>query len=55
MIKIIKTEVNQSIEVNIPEGYVYDKSRKMKIDHFSGVVTIPIRRVEIEINEKKEM
>lgn len=45
MIKVIKTEVNQTIELKIPEGYMYDDSKKPDLNTFTGKLLVPIKRV----------
>ena len=47
MVKVIKTEVNQTIELKIPEGYMYDDSKKPDLNTFTGKLLVPIKRVSL--------
>lgn len=54
MIKIVKTNINQTIEVKLPEGYVLDTLHKPILDTFSDELKIKVIKVEPVVKDNNE-
>lgn len=48
MIKVIKTDVKQTVELGLPERYILDPLREAYIDTNKNVLLIPVIEAHIE-------
>lgn len=53
-IKVIKTTINQIIEVELPEGYVLDTIKEPSLHTFLNEFKIPIIKVEPTLRNENE-
>lgn len=50
-IKVISTKVRQVIQIEIPEGWVYDNSKRLDINGFTEQLLVPIVKMNVTVKD----